>query len=265
MFSEDFPKTRNQTFNFISGVSSKFTNHVKRNSSISGKIPKPVSVLIDIQGLRARRSVAKTRAKRSTHPRRTIRVREIAAPARTCNQRFKDLLRRSDRPTNSRPSFPEVEAKPRPAPNIRSRSSPAGCAAASSNPDSTNPFAGFDQRRSIKVSCPRFRIRPKTGSIAEDSSVNKGLHRASVVLTSFDPVPIYYRTSIQTLNPNYVVFLVIANPSRVRIWRTTGTFGSTSSSRASKTAERVGKKSDVEHNWERRKGAQRIHIEQPRK
>ena len=103
----------------------KFTNHVKRNSSISGKIPKPVSVLIDIQGLRARRSVAKTRAKRSTHPRRTIRVREIAAPARTCNQRFKDLLRRSDRPTNSRPSFPKAKVKPRPAPNIRSRSSPA--------------------------------------------------------------------------------------------------------------------------------------------
>ena len=35
--------------------------------------------------------------------------------------------------------------------------------------------------------------------------------------------------------------------------------------RKQKTAERVGKKSDVEHNWERRKGAQRIHIEQPRK
>jgi len=152
-----------------------------------------VSVLIDIQGLRARRSVAKTRAKRSTHPRRTIRVREIAAPARTCNQRFKDPLRRSDRPTNSCPSFPEVEAKPRPAPNIRSRSSPAGCAAASSNPDSINPFAGSDQRRSIKVPCPRFRIRPKTGSIAEDLYVCKSLHRASVVLTSFNPVPIYYR------------------------------------------------------------------------
>ena len=97
-----------------------------------------VSVLIDIQGPRARRSVAKTRAKRSTHPRRTIRVREIAAPARTCNQRFKDLLRRSDRPTNSRPSFPEVGAKPRPASNIRSRPTPAGRAAAPSSPDSTN-------------------------------------------------------------------------------------------------------------------------------
>ena len=55
----------------------------------------------------------------------------------------------------------------------------------------TNPSAGFDQRRSIKVSCPRFCIRPKTGSIAEDFSVYESLHCTSVVLTSLNPVPIY--------------------------------------------------------------------------
>jgi len=95
----------------------------------------------------ARRSVAKARTRRSTHPQRAIRVREIAAPARTRNQRFKHSLRRSDRPTNSRPSFPKAEVKPRPAPNIRSRSSPAGCAAASSNPNpaGTRPATPYDQ------------------------------------------------------------------------------------------------------------------------
>ena len=77
------------------------------------------------RALNARRPFAKARTRRSTHPRRAIHVREIVAPVRTRKQRPRHSPRRSDRPTNSRPSFPKAKAKPRPAPDIRSRSSPA--------------------------------------------------------------------------------------------------------------------------------------------
>ena len=104
----------------------EFTDYIQRNSSISGENPKlRIRSHRHPRALDARRPFAKARTRRSTHPQRAIRVREIVAPVRTRNQRSKHSPRRSDRPTNSRPSFPKAKVKPRPAPNIRSRSSPA--------------------------------------------------------------------------------------------------------------------------------------------
>ena len=147
MFSEDFPKgqqrtkpsleklhvlrglperaTKNQTF-YHHGHLVVFADYIAKNPSFSGKNPKcRIRSHRHPRAFDARRPFAKARTRRSTHPQRAIRVREIVAPVRTRNQRSKHSPRRSDRPTNSRPSFPKAEVKPRPAPNIRSRSSPA--------------------------------------------------------------------------------------------------------------------------------------------
>ena len=54
-------------------------------------------------------------------------------------------------------------------------------------------LAGIDQRRLTETSYPRFRIRLKPRSIAEDFSVNESLRRAFIVLTSSQSIALYYR------------------------------------------------------------------------
>jgi len=54
-------------------------------------------------------------------------------------------------------------------------------------------LAGIDQRRLTETSYPRFRIRLKPRSIAEDFSVNESLRRTFIVLTSSQSIALYYR------------------------------------------------------------------------
>ena len=110
-----------------------FIDCIERNPSISGENPKRrIRSHHHPRAFDARRFVAETRTRRSIHPQRAIRVRETTVPTRTRNQQIEHPRRRPDRPANSHPSFPKAEVKPRPAPNIRPRSSPAGYAAPSS-------------------------------------------------------------------------------------------------------------------------------------
>ena len=176
MFSEDFPKTRNQTFESSRAFRRVSPTTSKGTQAFLARTRSFVSVLIDIQGLRRPASLRQGENEK-------IDSSSTGYP------------RPRDRSTGSNPesTLQALATKVGSSDELASELPQGRGETKASTEHSVEILAGIDQRRLTETSYPRFRIRLKPRSIAEDFSVNESLRRAFIVLTSSQSIALYYR------------------------------------------------------------------------
>jgi len=177
MFSEDFPKGQQRTKpSTITGVLSCSSTTSQRTQAFPARTRSVVSVRIDIRGP-STPGVPSPRREREDR----LILNGLSAPR--------------DRSTGSNPesTLQALATKVGSSDELASELPQGRGETKASTEHSIEILAGIDQRRLTETSYPRFRIRLKPRSIAEDFSVNESLRRAFIVLTSSQSIALYYR------------------------------------------------------------------------
>ena len=177
MFSEDFPKGQRKT----------------KPSTITGVLSCSSITSQRTQAFPARSRRSYPFASTSEGPRRPASLRQ--GKDEKIDSSSTDYPRPRDRSTGSNPesTLQALATKVGSSDELASELPQGQSETKAGAEHSIEILAGIDQRRLTETSYPRFRIRLKPRSIAEDFSVNESLRRTFIVLTSSQSIALYYR------------------------------------------------------------------------